>query len=158
MHNLEDLPEVVWVPVPTKQLRDKIRRDASGCWMWDGQIADNGYGKFYVTMGAHRAAYTALVGAIPAGLQIDHLCRNRACVNPAHLEPVSPSENQRRAGGIIAKNMAKTACPRGHAYTTSNTRSKNKRRHCRTCARIRGLRYYHQGGGKEKRATRRAAR
>lgn len=71
-----------------------------GCWLWIGTINGAGYGTFRLngeTIGAHRAVYEHVVGPIPAGLHIDHLCRVRNCVNPEHLEPVTPSENIRRA-------------------------------------------------------------
>jgi len=83
---------------------------------------------------AHRVSYEHLVGPIPKGMQLDHLCRNRMCVNPAHLEPVTARENTRRATSLI------TACPSGHAYTDENTGISSgdgmNRRYCRECKRI----------------------
>lgn len=71
-----------------------------GCWLWKASKLDGGYGSFHAidrTRGAHRVAYELYVGPIPPGFQLDHLCRKPACVNPAHLEPVTISENVRRA-------------------------------------------------------------
>lgn len=117
----------------------KIRRNGD-CWEWTA-AKSNGYGILTVDkVGryAHRFMYEQLVGTIPDGLQIDHLCRNRACCNPDHLEPVTPAENTRRAGG----NGAITHCPKGHPYDADNTYrwtdSKGyTRRHCRECNRRR---------------------
>lgn len=78
----------------------------------------------------HRLAYEELIGPIPDGLQIDHLCRNRACYNPAHLEPVTQQENIRRGYWAM-----KTHCPRGHAYDVVNTQWRGNKRRCATCHR-----------------------
>lgn len=83
-----------------------------GCWLWRGSLVQNGYGIFsYYRLGqktskrAHRFAYEALVGPIPEGLTLDHLCRVRRCVNPAHLEPVTIGDNIRR--GVLARAQAR---------------------------------------------------
>lgn len=115
------------------------------CWLWRAAVARNGYGTFGrdgQTRYAHRVAYELVRGPIPEGLVIDHLCRVRACVNPAHLEAVSLIENLRR---IIRKNSLKTECIHGHAFTPANTivgvdrrsGTPRKRRDCRECARNR---------------------
>lgn len=91
-----------------------------GCWLWTACLDGAGYGRFGrkkrngPSVLAHRVAYEALRGEIPDGLQIDHLCRVRCCVNPWHLEPVTIRENQLRGTGVSAKNAAKTHCLRGH--------------------------------------------
>jgi hypothetical protein len=111
----------------------------AGCWLWSGPHNPEGYGRLYAAGAqhyAHRLAYELLVGPIPEGLEIDHLCQNPGCCNPKHLEPVTHAENQRR----IAERT--TACRRmGHDWTDPrNVRTrKNGRRYCAECDRI-GLR------------------
>lgn len=102
------------------------------CWNWLGVVDSKGYGHMRiggVQQRVHRASYEAFVGPVPEGLQIDHLCRNRGCVNPGHLEPVSCAENQRRSP---LANVSKTACPRGHDYA-EHGRVYRGRRYCRIC-------------------------
>jgi hypothetical protein len=106
-------------------------KKGKGCWTWTACILQNGYGGVRLKgklMRAHRVVYELLVGKIPDGLQLDHLCRNRKCVNPAHLEPVTQKENMRRGNGACAINARKTHCKSGHEFTKENTR-----RRCRIC-------------------------
>jgi hypothetical protein len=127
------------------------------CWLWTAGRSDTGYGTFSVgqgvKVGAHRWAYEALVGPVPEGLQLDHLCRVRHCVNPAHLEPVTQRENMRRGAGhppfTGARERAATHCPHGHPYDEENT-YRNPRtgfRSCRACnlARMRRRTHFHVG-------------
>ncbi len=88
----------------------------------------------------HKVAYEELVGTVPEGAELDHLCRVRACCNPAHLEPVTHRENVERGGSLTNDNAAKTACSRGHAFTPENTAIQTypdgrfMRRRCRACS------------------------
>jgi hypothetical protein len=134
--------DVNWRPLtPEERFWMKVDRGrVDECWGWLASIAGNGYGQFTVagaTALAHRVAYEMAYGVIPAGLQIDHLCRTRSCVNPGHLEAVTPRENVMRAPDTLgARFAAKTHCPHGHAYDEANTTyRKNGGRRCRACNR-----------------------
>lgn len=123
------------------------RVDKSGdCWLWFGAGATNPkqYGRFQPDLGvhrlvnAHRWAYEQANGPVPDGLHLDHLCRNRHCVRPSHLEPVTCRENLLRGETLNAENVKKTHCPSGHEYSAENTAiSTDGRRRCRACDRIR---------------------
>lgn len=111
------------------------------CWNWTGVLAGGGYGKFnfrYVGIQAHRVSFFLAGRVIPDGMVLDHLCRNRRCVRPDHLEAVTERENVHRGISPAAGNALKTHCPRGHEYTDFNTYVGFKgKRHCRTCERVR---------------------
>lgn len=112
----------------------------NGCWDWVGAIGVGGYGIWDADGGrlAHRTLYIRAKGAIPTGLQLDHLCRNPSCVNPDHLEPVTPRENTRRSNGISGINSRKTHCLNGHPFDDTNTYVPKKGgRYCKQCALVR---------------------
>ena len=119
----------------------KVKIAPGGCWEWQDSLRD-GYGRFNIgcrRVSAHRFAYETFVGPIPDGLEPDHLCRNRSCVNPFHLEPVTRSVNMKRGDAGLAtalRERAKTHCPGGHPYDAVNTYVDRKGwRKCRPCRR-----------------------
>ncbi|MET7616972.1 HNH endonuclease signature motif containing protein [Streptomyces sp. NPDC005408] len=109
----------------------------AGCWQWTGYLLPNGYARVSVNgerQYAHRAAYEAVNGPIPAGLVIDHLCRNRGCANPDHLEAVTQRINVLRGESHAAARARQTECVRGHRFDTANTYvARNGTRKCRRC-------------------------
>jgi len=118
---------------PDERFWAQVDQTASDCWEWVGVRMGSraGYGQFSVNgklWRAHRWAYQRFVAPIPDGMALDHLCRNKCCVNPDHLEPVTPSENTRRHYALV------THCPQNHAYDEDNTYVKpNGTRRCRAC-------------------------
>lgn len=141
------------------RIRAKIVVDPStGCWNWQGATNEKGYGtiregvrdggssKNLRTLMTHRVMYQHEVGPIPSRLVIDHLCRNRACANPAHLEPVTVEENIRR-GDAGKPQRERTHCPHGHPYDERNTYHYNGSRHCRACSVSRSRSRTRQDGG-----------
>lgn len=128
---------------PRERFWSKVVK-TEGCWEWNAGLDHHGYGAFFLNGGmkkAHRVAYEWEVGSIPGGLDLDHLCRNRKCVKPEHLDPVTRRENLDRGEGSAvtkARHAAKTHCPRGHPYSGENLRMKGKNRLCRTCGREAG--------------------
>lgn len=114
-------------------------RQGPGCWEWAGVHTALGYSRIYIDGKyhlAHRFAYELLVGSIPVGMVLDHLCRNPGCVNPDHLEPVTDAENIRRGQGFAAQAARRTHCPQGHPYSGDNLRvTPQGYRICVTCRR-----------------------
>lgn len=116
---------------------DRVQK-STNCWMWSGSMNVEGYGRIYrkgTTYKAHRLSYMINKGPIPSGLVLDHLCRTKGCVNPDHLEAVTPRENVIRGIGPSAINSAKDVCHNGHQFDNKNTRisSYDGQRVCRTC-------------------------
>ena len=151
-----------WTATPAAE---RLRRyftegPPDACWPWTGATDRHGHGQFHPsankTIRAHRAVYELLVGPIPKGMTLDHLCHSndrtceggatcphRICVNPAHMEPVTLGENKRRGMSPPAVNARKTHCIRGHELTPDNlVTSKLPWRKCRTCHRDEMRRYY----------------
>lgn len=121
------------------------RKQENQCWMWLDTPLQSGYGRFYIRgipKQAHRVSYELLVGPIPEGKCLDHLCRNTLCVNPKHLDPVSNRENILRGVGITAKRFSSPTCIHGHQLFGDNlyvTRQGHRR--CRTCLRVSQRKY-----------------
>ena len=129
---------------------EKIKVNEKGCWVWQAHLTKKGYGQFFIgsrkfgtnkIVSIHCYSYKTLIGPIPKDLQLDHLCRNRACGNPMHLEPVTGSVNCKRGlTGIntVLKEGSKKHCPLGHPYSPENTYvGANGWRKCKTCVRER---------------------
>jgi hypothetical protein len=115
----------------------------TGCLIWTGAWAGPGYGQIMINRRqqyVHRVMYELFAGPIPDGLVIDHLCRNRRCAAPAHLEPVTQRENILRGEGLAAQQVRRTQCPYGHPYDEANTYRFGvglRKRGCRACTRRR---------------------
>ncbi|MFD1104608.1 HNH endonuclease signature motif containing protein [Sphingobium olei] len=123
-----------------RRIASRVEIDESGCWNCSYGRDTSGYPQVsYLSRMelTHRVMYVAAKGIIPSALQLDHLCRNRACCNPDHLEAVPSRENTMRGDTIIARNAAVTHCPKGHEYGPNNAfpadLKRGKQRRCRTC-------------------------
>lgn len=122
---------------------------ANGCWRWDGHKDQKGYGGVSVKINgrfrnlrAHRYLYELMVGPVAKELHLDHLCRNPSCVNPAHLEPVTPRENTMRGVGPTKVNAEKTHCLRGHPLSGDNVYRKPGTPNWRQCRKCQTMRQY----------------
>lgn len=124
---------------PMERFWEKVEKTPT-CWIWHGTRMSTGHGRFFyegTRAAAHRVAYAELIGPIPEGLVLDHLCMNPPCVNPAHLEPVTSAENLARA--VVAHRP--DYCPQGHPYDEANTDNRNGRRICIECRRTKSREY-----------------
>lgn len=131
------------VALPLAERLRNYRVDArTGCWVWRGNLNEDGYGRLWQRVDgkrklryAHIVSYEFHVGPVPEGLELDHTCRNHACINPAHLEPVTHAENIRRGTSPAAVARGAEHCPQGHPYDAANTyeRPDGTGRGCRAC-------------------------
>ena len=142
---------VFWRFLAKIQVSETLSWNGTPCWIWTAGLDISGYGELWIGPGksqeakAHRVSREIFKGAIPQGLECDHLCRNRSCVNPDHIEPVTRQVNFQRGDQsplergralLQVRLKAITHCPQGHEYTLANTHLKRGRaRSCRQCAR-----------------------
>lgn len=140
---LNTYERLLWRSVYDASTEDLVPGVRTGCLLWKGSLNADGYGQISVNgriRRVHRIAYT-LFAEIKDGLVLDHLCRNHACLNPNHLEPVTVAENNLRGEGAMAVHARKTHCPQGHPYDEKNTQMKNGARRCRACISVENRRY-----------------
>lgn len=132
-------------PMTLEALRLRCDESETGCWLWREHTTPVGYAQLThqrKPLPAHRVTYELAKGPIPEGLHVDHLCRVRHCINPDHLEAVTPRENILRGEGRAALNARKTHCVNGHPFDEENTYVwRDKQRHCRICIRAAVARY-----------------
>jgi hypothetical protein len=143
---------------PKQRIEDNCIVAPNGCWVWFGAKNDSGYGVMNVNgkrERAHRVAYEAFVGPIPKGLVIDHLCREKRCVNWRHLDPVTSSVNVKRFTNSIAKLDQRAQCKNGHPINGAESVSYRKWgnfnvQYCRECVRITNRRAHAKWRGKRR--------
>jgi len=153
-HNTTDEPQPIRPGRPRRPAEERFwqmvdKQSEKGCWLWKIPTKQRYInfcydGRWGPSVSAHRWAYEHLVSPIPKGMQIDHLCRNTHCVNPAHMEVVTPRVNVLRGDTITAANARKLCCKRGHPFTNENTRIEGTSRRCKTCRRDDARARYHR--------------
>jgi len=123
-----------------QRILKRIEIDSNQCWNWTSYLMKNGYGVIGIKINriksswlAHRISYLCFIGDIPEGYTLDHLCRNRGCVNPKHLEPTTLQENHKRGENPQTINSRKTHCIRGHSLENAYIEKQNGKRHCNVC-------------------------
>lgn len=138
VHNLPTSPsqDLSFARLPV-HVESRIDRTA-GCWLWSGRLTEKGYGRCHIEgkeRRVHRYIFEKTNGPVPDGMELDHLCRVRHCVNPEHLEVVTSRVNILRGKSLAALNAAKTHCKRGHEFNRANTikRKGGRSRACRAC-------------------------
>jgi hypothetical protein len=142
-----------WAKVNKRGPVPKHRPDLGRCWVWTASTAGGGYGKIISEGGrtghlmqAHHFLWIQKNGRIPKGKELDHLCRNRACIRDSHLEAVTRRINLLRGVGFVAKQAAQTKCIHGHPFNRENTYRHRGHRYCRTCRRERVRDYQRRHG------------
>ena len=139
---LMSMEERFWGKVDKNGPIPEYRPDLGPCWIWQGTLDSHGYGVFRIgsrsdtstrNVKAYRLSYELSIGPIPQDKEMDHLCRNRPCINPLHLEPVARRENILRGQTFAAINAEKSLCPKGHIYDLFNTGFYKGSRYCRRC-------------------------
>lgn len=127
-----------------------VEDEETGCWVWQLSTNGRGYGRLWIGsrvdgtrrhVNAHRFAYELMVGPVPDGLHLDHLCRNRSCINPDHLEPVTQRENVLRGDAPAAHQARQVECKAGHPLSGDNLYVNKGKRYCRECNKRRSAEY-----------------
>ena len=129
-------------PKQLRRFEDKyIPEPNTGCWLWLGSLKPDGYSRFNARISGHQASFSHWKGQVPEGKEIDHICRMRCCVNPAHLQAITHRENVAKSGAWEF-NTRKTHCPKGHPYSGNNLYVHGTNRQCLVCRRARSYAFF----------------